>query len=52
MKSDSKIEKFRKKFGLSKEDADDKAIKEYLNLYKNDEKKTYQALMNRILNIK
>ena len=52
IKTDSKIERFRKKFGLSEKDADDKTIKEHLKLYKNDETKTYQALMNRILNKK
>jgi len=52
IKTDSKIEKFRKKFGLSEKDADDKTIKEHLKIYKNDETKTYQALMNRILNKK
>ena len=52
IKTDSKIERFRKKFGLSEKDADDKTIKEQLKLYKNDETKTYQALMNRILNKK
>jgi hypothetical protein len=49
---DNKIEKFRNKYGLRKEDADDKKIKEQLKLYKNDEIKTYQALMNRIVNKK
>ena len=52
IKTDSKIERFRKKFGLSEKDADDKTIKEHLKIYKNDETKTYQALMNRILNKK
>ena len=49
---DNKIEKFRNKYGLRKEDADDKKIKEQLKLYKNDEIRTYQALMNRIVNKK
>ena len=49
---DNKIEKFRNKYGLRKEDADDEKIKEQLKLHKNDEIRTYQALMNRIVNKK
>ena len=49
---DNKIEKFRNKYGLRKEDADDKKIKEQLKLYKHDEIRAYQALMNRIVNKK
>ena len=49
-KADKKIENFRKKFGLSEEDASDDKIREYLKKYKNKENETYQALMISIVN--
>ena len=49
-KVDKKIDNFRKKFGLSEEDASDDKIREYLKKYNNKEKETYQALMISIVN--
>ena len=44
MESDNKIEQFRKKYNIRKEEHDDQLIKNFLNYYKNDEEKVYQAL--------
>ena len=44
IESDNKIELFRKKYNIRKEEYKDEVIQNYLNFYQNDEEKVYQAL--------
>ncbi len=44
IESDNKIELFRKKYNIRKEEYKDELIQNYLNFYQNDEEKVYQAL--------
>ena len=44
IESDNKIELFRKKYNIRKEEYKDEVIQNYLNFFQNDEEKVYQAL--------
>ena len=44
IESDNKIELFRKKYNIRKEEYKDEVIQNYLNFFQNDEEKVYQSL--------